>query len=160
MPSRGYHKLWHLRQRIFAMVAGSIWSSSEGWLQGNVYSHKSTCQRRSWKCPFVCRGNQEKPQRKCIIILCNSIYKLDPALLKLTQAVAELDGENLPLPVAEIPWGHNILLLGKLRSPSKRLWYAIKTKELGWSRSVLVHQIESDLYEEISIVSLMISCLN
>ena len=65
---------------------------------------------------------------------------------KLTQAVAELDGENLPLPVAEIPWGHNILLLGKLKSPSKRLWYAIKTKELGWSRSVLVHQIESDLY--------------
>jgi predicted nuclease of restriction endonuclease-like (RecB) superfamily len=25
---------------------------------------------------------------------------------KLTQAVAVLDGENLPLPVAEIPWGH------------------------------------------------------
>jgi predicted nuclease of restriction endonuclease-like (RecB) superfamily len=65
---------------------------------------------------------------------------------KLTQAVAELDGENLPLPVAEIPWGHNIVLLEKLKSPSKRLWYAIKTKELGWSRSVLVHQIESDLY--------------
>ncbi len=32
---------------------------------------------------------------------------------KLTQAVAEIDGENLPLPVAEIPWGHNILLLEK-----------------------------------------------
>jgi predicted nuclease of restriction endonuclease-like (RecB) superfamily len=48
---------------------------------------------------------------------------------KLTQAVAVLDGENLPLPVAEIPWGHNILLLKKLKSPSKRLWYAVKTKE-------------------------------
>jgi hypothetical protein len=35
---------------------------------------------------------------------------------KLTQAVAEFDGENLPLPVAEIPWVHNILLLGKLKS--------------------------------------------
>jgi hypothetical protein len=40
---------------------------------------------------------------------------------KLTQAVAVLDGENLPLPVAEIPWGHNILLLEKLKSPSKKL---------------------------------------
>jgi predicted nuclease of restriction endonuclease-like (RecB) superfamily len=65
---------------------------------------------------------------------------------KLTQAVAVLDGENLPLPVAEIPWGHNILLLEKLKSPSKRLWYAVKTKEIGWSRAVLAHQIESDLY--------------
>jgi predicted nuclease of restriction endonuclease-like (RecB) superfamily len=45
---------------------------------------------------------------------------------KLTQAVAVLNGENLPLPVAEIPWGHNILLLEKLKSPSKRLWYAVK----------------------------------
>jgi len=65
---------------------------------------------------------------------------------KLPQAVAVLDGENLPLPVAEIPWGHNILLLEKLKSPSKRLWYTVKTKEFGWSRAVLTHQIESDLY--------------
>ena len=66
---------------------------------------------------------------------------------KLTQAVAEFDGENLPLPVAEIPWGHNILLLEKLKNPEKRLWYAVKTKELGWSRAVLAHQIALDLYE-------------
>jgi predicted nuclease of restriction endonuclease-like (RecB) superfamily len=65
---------------------------------------------------------------------------------KLTQAVAVLDGENLPLPVAEIPWGHNILLLEKLKSPQKRLWYAVKTKEFGWSRAVLAHQVESNLY--------------
>jgi predicted nuclease of restriction endonuclease-like (RecB) superfamily len=65
---------------------------------------------------------------------------------ELTQAVADLDGENLPRPVAEIPWGHNIHLLEKLKNPSKRLWYAIKTKELGWSRAVLTHQIELDLY--------------
>ncbi len=38
---------------------------------------------------------------------------------KLTQAVAEFDGENLPLPVAEISWGHNILLLEKLRMAAK-----------------------------------------
>ena len=65
---------------------------------------------------------------------------------KLPQTVADLDGENLPLPVAEIPWGHNILLLEKLKSPSKRIWYADKTKEFGWSRAVLSHQIETDLH--------------
>jgi len=48
---------------------------------------------------------------------------------KLPQAVAVLNGENLPPPVAEIQWGHNILLLEKLKSPSKRLWYALRSSK-------------------------------
>jgi predicted nuclease of restriction endonuclease-like (RecB) superfamily len=49
--------------------------------------------------------------------------------------------------VREIPWGHNIVLLFKLEHPILRLWYAQKTIEHGWSRAVLVHQIESGLHE-------------
>jgi predicted nuclease of restriction endonuclease-like (RecB) superfamily len=64
----------------------------------------------------------------------------------LPQAVGELDGVNLPEPVAEIPWGHNAVLIEKLKDPTERIWYARKTTEHGWSRAVLVHQIESDLY--------------
>jgi predicted nuclease of restriction endonuclease-like (RecB) superfamily len=48
-------------------------------------------------------------------------------------------------PVAQIPWGHNLVLLQKLRSKSERLWYAQKTLENGWSRNVLQIQIESNL---------------
>jgi predicted nuclease of restriction endonuclease-like (RecB) superfamily len=58
-----------------------------------------------------------------------------------------MDGENLPQAVGEIPWGHNIVLLFKLEDPIPRLWYAQKTIEHGWSRAVLVHQVESGLYE-------------
>lgn len=47
--------------------------------------------------------------------------------------------------VAQIPWGHNILLLQKLKTIDERLWYANKTIENGWSRSVLLHQIDSNL---------------
>ena len=65
----------------------------------------------------------------------------------LQQPVGELDGENLPHPVGEIPWGHNIVLLEKVKSLARRLWYAEKTIEHGWSRAVLVHQIESGLHE-------------
>jgi predicted nuclease of restriction endonuclease-like (RecB) superfamily len=64
----------------------------------------------------------------------------------LQQAVRELDGRNLPRIVAEIPWGHNIELLFKLKDPNERFWYARKVVEHGWSRAVLVHWIESDLY--------------
>jgi predicted nuclease of restriction endonuclease-like (RecB) superfamily len=51
-----------------------------------------------------------------------------------------------PQLVAQIPWGHNIVLLEKIDDSTERLWYARKTVEHGWSRNVLVHQIESGLY--------------
>lgn len=48
--------------------------------------------------------------------------------------------------VGQIPWGHNIVLFTKLNKYEERLWYAAQTVEHRWSRSVLVHQIESGLY--------------
>ena len=65
---------------------------------------------------------------------------------KLPRSVAEADGQNLPQPVAEIPWGHNVWLLEKVKDPAERLWYARHALLHGWSRPVLVHQIETDLY--------------
>jgi predicted nuclease of restriction endonuclease-like (RecB) superfamily len=65
---------------------------------------------------------------------------------ELVQLVRELDGRNLPQAAAEIPWGHNIALIEKLKDPIERLWYARQTIEQGWSRAILVIQIETDLY--------------
>lgn len=48
---------------------------------------------------------------------------------------------RLPQAVAELPWGHNILLLEKLERDEDRLWYAQRTREHGWSRAVLYAQI-------------------
>jgi hypothetical protein len=63
-----------------------------------------------------------------------------------SQLVTELNLPILPQPVAEIPWGHNILIVEKLKDRSERLWYAAKTLEHGCSRAVLTLQIESDLH--------------
>jgi predicted nuclease of restriction endonuclease-like (RecB) superfamily len=49
--------------------------------------------------------------------------------------------------LAQITWYHNLALLEKVKRPDERLWYARKTLENGWSRNVLVHWIESGLYE-------------
>ena len=65
----------------------------------------------------------------------------------LSQAVRDLDGTNLPQAVREIPWGHNIELLSKVKDPLQRLWYAKMAVEHGGSRAVLVHQIETGLFE-------------
>ena len=66
---------------------------------------------------------------------------------KLPQPLAEIDGKTLPQAVAEIPWGHNSVLLDKVKDPAARIWYARKTVENGWSRSMLVNWIESGLYK-------------
>lgn len=51
---------------------------------------------------------------------------------------------------AQLPWFHNCVILDKLDSQESRLFYMQKTIENGWSRNVLVHQIESGLYDRQS----------
>jgi len=62
------------------------------------------------------------------------------------QLAAQMVLSNAPQLVAQIPWGHNMLLLQKLRSPTEALFYVQKTIENNWSRAVLTHQIESGLH--------------
>ncbi len=48
--------------------------------------------------------------------------------------------------VPQLPWGHIVVLIHRVKENTERKWYIQKTIENGWSRNVLVHQIESDLY--------------
>lgn len=54
------------------------------------------------------------------------------------QAVAQL---------LQVPWGHNIVIIQKSHNIEEATFYIHKTIENGWSRAVLVHQIESNLFE-------------
>jgi predicted nuclease of restriction endonuclease-like (RecB) superfamily len=47
---------------------------------------------------------------------------------------------------AQIPWFHNCVLLDKIKDAGERLWYVQQATQNGWSRNVLVVQIESGLY--------------
>ena len=53
----------------------------------------------------------------------------------------------LPPAVAELPWTHNYILIEKVKDIDKRLWYAEECFKNGWSKIVLVHQIELQLFE-------------
>ena len=70
-----------------------------------------------------------------------------PRNLKYMRAFAEAwrDEAIVQQVVAQIPWGHNVRLLDMVKSPEERLWYAQQTIENGWSRNVLVLQIETGL---------------
>ncbi len=74
-----------------------------------------------------------------------------PRNLKYMRRFAEQwpDEAIVQAPLAQITWYHNIALLEKLESSELRLWYAKQTIENGWSRNVLVLQIESGLHRRL-----------
>lgn len=71
------------------------------------------------------------------------------ANLKYMRAFAQAWAEDEigQQPVGQLPWGHNIVLLTKLRVPEERLAYANAAVRHGWSRNILVMQIETRLVE-------------
>lgn len=71
--------------------------------------------------------------------------------LKYMRAFAQTypDGPIVQEVLAQISWYHNIALMEKLNSLDERLWYAQQTVEHGWSRNILVLQIESGLYQRM-----------
>lgn len=56
--------------------------------------------------------------------------------------------EKLAHLVREIGWSHNLVILQRCSDPLEREFYVRMTRKFGWSRSVLVHQIENQSYEK------------
>ncbi len=48
--------------------------------------------------------------------------------------------------LAHIPWGHNIVLIEKLKIIEERLWYAQQIIEQGWSRETLIGAIKTQAH--------------
>ena len=67
------------------------------------------------------------------------------ANLMYMRAFAEAwpDAEIVQQAVGQLPWGHNLVLLSKLKSQAQRLRYAQQAIEHGWSRAILEMQIET-----------------
>lgn len=47
----------------------------------------------------------------------------------------------------QIPWWHNVVIMTRIKDPELREWYIRACIENGWSRAVLVAQIETRLHE-------------
>jgi predicted nuclease of restriction endonuclease-like (RecB) superfamily len=50
--------------------------------------------------------------------------------------------------VAEIGWTHNLVILEKCKDNSEREFYIRMTRKFGWTKNVLIHQIENQTYEK------------
>lgn len=71
--------------------------------------------------PVVDHGLREARIRRGIRIEMLPMPRtVETALLR----IAAREAEFLPQAVAEIPWGHNVILLEKLKDSAQRIWYA------------------------------------
>jgi predicted nuclease of restriction endonuclease-like (RecB) superfamily len=102
------------------------------------------------------RQQQQGWGAKVINNLASDLQKAFPEMkgfssrnLKYMRSFAETypDFEFVQQVVAQIPWGHNVRILDTVKDANEREWYIRQTIEQGWSRNVLVHQIESGLYK-------------
>jgi len=68
--------------------------------------------------------------------------------LRYMRAFAALypDGDIVRQVAADVPWGHTMRLLDVVKDPRERAWYMGQAVERGWSRDMMMRQIESDLY--------------
>lgn len=67
-------------------------------------------------------------------------------------ALRFLDREFVQAVLAQITWYHHIALMDKVKSADEHIWYAEQAAKNGWTRNVLVHQIESGLYQRQVLV--------
>ncbi|AOX00329.1 hypothetical protein BJP34_13470 [Moorena producens PAL-8-15-08-1] len=56
--------------------------------------------------------------------------------------------EKLSPLVAEIGWSHNLLIMQKCKDDLEREFYIRMTRKFGWTKNVLIHQIENQTYEK------------
>jgi len=88
-------------------------------------------------------------------ILPQAVAKIQPPDnnedIKVPQAVAKISGEDaqsiLQQLVAKILWGHNILLMEKVKDLPVRLWYMQQVVKQDWKRDVLLSMIKNRAHE-------------
>ncbi|NEN94985.1 MAG: DUF1016 domain-containing protein [Moorea sp. SIO3I7] len=56
--------------------------------------------------------------------------------------------EKLQPMVAEIAWSHNLVIMQKCKNDLQREFYIRMTRKFGWTKNVLIHQIENQTYEK------------
>tara|TARA_B100000809_G_C15065788_1_gene504136 strand:- start:72 stop:1103 length:1032 start_codon:yes stop_codon:yes gene_type:complete len=69
-------------------------------------------------------------------------------LWNMRQFYLEYKNETTLLKLAlDIPWGHNMLILQKIKDEKEREYYLKATNDMAWSRAVLLNQIKADAYQ-------------
>ena len=131
-------------QRTFPQITGfsprNVWDMKRFYL---AYADKAIWRQAVAELPGRTKADNAEILRQPVAEFDRGQNRLQP-VAKLTEVKAI---EFLRQLVAEIPWGHNLLILNKLTDPAAKLYYLRATARFGWSRNVLLNQIKANAYE-------------
>ena len=68
----------------------------------------------------------------------------------LKPITSEMGLANLPPLVAEISWTKNYAIMEKCKDPLERIFYIKTTRRFGWTKDVLINNIENKAYETVT----------
>ncbi|MDR0912000.1 MAG: PDDEXK nuclease domain-containing protein [Methanobrevibacter sp.] len=103
------------------------------------------------------QSNIEKSKTKLISSLSSELQKEFPGIKGFSQSnlkymirfYNEYNGvENLEPLLNEISWSKHIAILQKCKDNQEREFYILATKKFGWTKNVLINQIENKSYEK------------
>ena len=137
----------HVEQsQVEAFAAINIALNMRNWIIGKIITEKQ--EEHVWGSDFIERLAKDLqnmyPGNKGFSI--TNIYRIRAfydAYRNIPTAVGILE----KLPIFSIPWGHNTIILEKIKNNEERLWYALQSIEKGWSRSSLEVEIKKDLFQ-------------
>ncbi|WP_439554702.1 PDDEXK nuclease domain-containing protein [Dyadobacter sp.] len=127
--------------RLRATISANVEMLSLYWRIGNIILQQE--KQEGWGQKVVLRLvtdlKAEFPNMK----------SLSPRNLRYMKsfAAAYPDESILQVTLAKLTWYHHITLLSKVKDPDKRLFYITETAQQGWSRDVMIMQIESNYSE-------------
>ena len=118
----------------------------ERWGEGVIKNLSIDLQRKAPNATGLSRTN---------IYYTKKFYLLySPYIQIVPQPVGQMEEEKVPQVVGQIeetlfsiPWGHHRYIMDKFtEQPAKAFFFVKKTMEEGWSRSVLLNFIDTNLY--------------
>lgn len=136
----------HIQQsQIEAFTAINIALNTRNWMIGKIITEKQ--EEHAWGSNFLDLLGKDLqkmfPGNKGFSVA--NIYRMlafYQSYRNIRTAVRELQ----KLPIFMIPWGHNVVIIQKIKNSEEALWYAQQSMEQGWSRCTLEIQIKKDLY--------------
>lgn len=63
-------------------------------------------------------------------------------------SVSQLPAQKFNLPITQISWAHNVVIMQRVKNIDARYWYMVQTIKNSWSRDFLIEAIKSDYYSK------------
>ena len=145
---------------IFGIISSymhNLWVKTVSGKLKTDYRYSSVLCYNTFPFPEISNKQKEGWGKAIIVTLSNELKKEFPKtsgfstsnLSYMVQFYNEyhIDANLQPL-VGEISWTKNLIILSKCKDSQERQFYILSTKKFGWTKDVLINQVENKTYEK------------